>query len=246
MTMKKHLILALSLVLSASLSAQEESSSEKPSAPKRERIDPSPKFLGKSAIAVHAGLPGLGFDYAYNLRHNLNLVGRFSMLSISDFAQDLDLSGQDVNINLNLSVMTFGAFAEWLPSRYSSFKIIGGLAYLANLNADTRIRLNQGVGYGDLQIDADEIGEIKVDIDYAGIAPYLGFGFGRAVPKGRVGFGVEVGTYYTGGPLVTVTATDMLQNTSEEGEELQDNLASYAWIPRAMFKLTVKIGPSEK
>jgi hypothetical protein len=33
----------------------------------------------------------------------------------------------------------------------------------------------------------------------------------------------------------------MLENTSEEAAELEENLASYAWVPRVMARLAIKL-----
>ena len=109
------------------------------------------------------------------------------------------------------------------------------------MGVNTLILLNDDIGYGDITIDNEDIGDIDLTVSWTGVAPYMGFGFGRAIPKNRVGFGLEFGAYYAGGPDVDIAASGMLTNTSQEAAEMQDNLASYAWMPRIMARLAVKL-----
>jgi hypothetical protein len=204
-------------------------------------VDKYPMWQKRSAIGISAGLPGFGLDYAYNINRSLNLRVGFLAFSLSDFNTDLDISGQSVNVNANLNSTVFDLMLEYHPTTNKAFKLVVGLSYLDNVGVNTLVLLNDDIGYGDLIIDNEEIGDIDITLDYTGIAPYLGFGFGRAVPKKRAGFSIELGAYYTGGPDVTIEASGMLENTSEEEQELEDNLSSYSWIPRAMMRLTIKL-----
>ena len=205
------------------------------------KVDKYPMWQNRSAIGISAGLPGFGLDYAYNINRSLSVRAGFLAFSFSDYNTDLEVSGQSVNVNANLNSTVFDLMLEYQPSSNYAFKLVAGLSYLNNVGVNTLILLNDDIGYGDLIIDNEEIGDIDITLDYTGIAPYLGFGFGRAVPKKKAGFGIELGAYYAGGPEVTIDASGMLENTSEEEQELEDNLASYAWIPRAMMRLTIKL-----
>jgi len=205
------------------------------------KADKYPMWQNRSAIGISAGLPGFGLDYAYNINRSLNVRVGFLAFSFSDYNTDLEISGQSVNVNANLNSTVFDLMLEYQPSSNHAFKLVAGLSYLNNVGVNTLILLNDDIGYGDLIIDNQEIGDIDVTLDYTGIAPYLGFGFGRAVPKKRAGFSIELGAYYAGGPDVTIKASGMLENTSEEEQQLEDNLDSYSWIPRAMMRLTIKL-----
>tara|TARA_R110001592_G_scaffold234658_2_gene492292 strand:+ start:14742 stop:15452 length:711 start_codon:yes stop_codon:yes gene_type:complete len=205
------------------------------------KADKYPMWKNRSAIGLSAGLPGFGIDYAYNINRSLNVRAGFLAFSFNDFNTDMDISGQSVNVNANLNSTVFDLMLEYHPTTNKAFKLVAGLSYLNNVGVNTLVLLNDDIGYGDLIINNEEIGDIDITLDYTGIAPYLGFGFGRAVPKKRAGFGIELGAYYAGGPDVTIVASGMLENTSEEEQQLEDNLASYAWIPRAMMRLTIKL-----
>ncbi len=60
-----------------------------------------------------------------------------------------------------------------------------------------------GVELSDYLLKPDEKGNVESSIQVNGIKPYLGVGFGRAVPrKNRVGFMVELGCQFWGTPKV--------------------------------------------
>ncbi|WP_421751730.1 hypothetical protein [Croceimicrobium sp.] len=233
---KSILSIVLGLVFMAPAIAQDSTAAKEPATDEL-----YPLWQNRHAIALSGGLPGFGLEYAYNLNRNLNLRAGFLAFTFNDFNTDMDISGQSVNVNANLTSTVFDLMLEYQPSTQSSFKLVAGLGYLNNVGVNTLILLNDDIGYGDLVIDNEEIGDIDLTVSWTGIAPYMGFGFGRAVPKKRVGFGIEIGTYYAGGPSVDIDASGMLENTSEEEAELEDNLASYAWMPRLMARLAIKL-----
>jgi len=246
---KVVLTLIVGLLISAPMIAQEETgttetSEEAQATESSTEVETGDKYLmfqNKHALALNLGLPGIGAEYAYNINRNLNLRAGFLTFALNDFNTDLDISGQSVNVNANLSSQVFELLLEYQPSSNSAFKIVGGLGYLNNVGVNTLVLLNDDIGFGDLLIDNEDIGDIDLTVSWTSIAPYIGFGFGRAVPKKRVGFGLEFGTYYAGGPDVAIVASGMLVNTSEEAEEMEENLASYAWMPRIMARLAVKL-----
>lgn len=237
--MKRYLTFLLVLGLGSTAWAQE--ATETATETTETKVDKYEMWQNRHAIALSAGLPGVGLEYAYNINRSLNLRAGFLSFVFNDFNTDLDINGQSVNVNANLNSGVYDLLLEYQPSSNSAFKLVAGLAYLNNVGVNTLILLNNDIAYGDITIDNEDIGTIDLTVSWTGIAPYVGFGFGRAIPKKRVGFGLEFGTYYAGGPDVTITATEMLENTSQEAQEMQDNLASYAWMPRVMARMAIKL-----
>lgn len=238
--MKRFLTFLLVLGLGSTAWAQEETNTTTTESTD-ELVDKYEMWQNRHAIALSAGLPGYGLEYAYNLNRSLNLRAGVLMFTFNDFNTDLDINGQSVNVNANLNSMVYDLFLEYQPSSKVAFKLVAGVAYLNKVGVNTLILLNDDIGYGDITIDNEDIGDIDLTVSWTGVAPYMGFGFGRAIPKNRVGFGLEFGAYYAGGPDVDIAASGMLTNTSQEAAEMQDNLASYAWMPRIMARLAVKL-----
>lgn len=78
-------------------------------------------------------------------------------------------------------------------------KYAGEPGYVAK-NADLRVNLD-GKTYG-VKEDGG-VGVVAVDLKVARLRPYLGFGFGRSVPKSHVGFQFDLGVWYHGKPEIT-------------------------------------------
>lgn len=237
---KLFLTLALGAVMISPALAQEAAGTDS-SATKTMAEDKYPMWQNRHAIALSAGLPGVGLEYAYNINRSLNIRAGFLAFTLNDYNTDMEISGQSVNVNANLNSSVYELFLEYQPTSNKAFKLVAGFGYLNDVGVNTLILLNDDIGYGDLIIDNEEIGDIDLTVSWTGIAPYVGFGFGRAVPKKRVGFGLEFGTFYAGGPDVNINANGMLENTSSEEAELEENLSSYAWVPRVMARIAIKL-----
>lgn len=205
------------------------------------KADPFLGYGGRSALALNLSSVGIGLEYAHNLNRHLNARLRVSAFTISDFGQAMELGGSPTFVILNADITNADLLLEYLPFSKSSFKLIGGASIIFQGKGTVNVAYDDVIKYGDITITQEEIGDITIGVDYAGVAPYLGFGFGRAVPKNRIGFGLEIGTYYVGSPDVTVEATEMLAETAQEQETLQNNLSDYKWFPFINLRLAVKL-----
>ena len=207
--------------------------------------DPFPyeKFLHKHSVAIHGGLIGYGLEYAYNVNKNLNVRLGANYFTLSGVSIPYTLDERDVDILMGADALDIDLLLEYLPFDRSSFKLVGGLAYINNTGGDATIMLKDGLSYGEIPLQPEDVGEIGIQMQYAGLAPYVGLGFGRAVPKGRVGFAIELGGYYVGSPDVTLTATELFEPTANETEEakLEEALSSLQWLPNLKFKLAVRL-----
>ena len=82
---------------------------------------------------------------------------------------------------------------------------------------------------------------MELTLDYNGFAPYLGLGFGRAVPKNKFGVSFEAGSFYLPEPKVDITATGMLAPTANQAVSLQEDIRDYRWFPFLNLRLSVRI-----
>ena len=210
--------------------------------PKNKLGDPLPNPTTKSwGAALSISSNGVGLELSKTLNNNGNLVARLagSYIPISINKYQADFSGSVLIANADVKLGSIGLYADWHPFK-NSFKITGGAAYmLTQIKGNANVR--DSVKQGEITIPPNSVGKISVGIETLPIAPYIGIGFGRAVPKNRVGFGVEMGTYYIGSPKLSFVCTGLLEPTSNQEVVLKDNLKSYQWLPQMLFKLTIKI-----
>lgn len=107
-----------------------------------------------------------------------------------------------------------GKYAAWKP-------------YDVQQGSTTRI----GVEMGDYFLQPDQSGNLEASIRVNGFQPYLGIGFGRAVPKGRLACQFDLGVKFWGTPEV------YLQDYKLDKSDVKDGDASKVFD--VMNKITV-------
>lgn len=195
----------------------------------------------KNAFAASFGLPGLGIEYARKLspKFSARLAWHSAQL-INLRAENIEIKDDKVNLLANAGVSIIDLGIEYYPFKSSSFKLTTGIGFLTNVNTNLVVTYTEDVKIGDIIITKNDVGEIVADVTWSGIAPYVGLGFGRAIPKRRFGFGFELGTYYTSSPNVILTASKLLAPTADQQENLQESLSSFKFIPRIQIRLAYK------
>lgn len=241
-SIKQLALFSLLLVLSFNVSAQESIDSS----------GSSVSDLGSAhALGINFGIQGVGLDYAYRINPHFSarVRGMYNQLEIQDYPYTLD--GQSINLNVALDLQQVGLIFDYYPSKNSSFKLMFGAAYFLSQEINFGIRIQDTLYIGDDGPDPDDkgdfiylpddIGGIDLGVSWSQIAPYVGLGFGRAVPKGRVGFALEMGAFYTGPPQIESASYGLIDISEAEEAELEENLAQFAWYPQLNFRLSIKL-----
>lgn len=107
-----------------------------------------------------------------------------------------------------------------------------------NANPDNMI----GYELGDYLLTPDENGNVSAEIKTASFKPYIGLGFGRAVPKKRIGFMFEAGVQFWGSPKLYCNG-DELTEEDFDGEDggLMKTLSKITVYPVINFRLCGRI-----
>lgn len=245
--MKKNILvslLALALMAMPAM-AQEEGSTESSESTEAPEAPSQPAYEiygGKSAISLNFGAIGGGLEYAYNFHKNFNGRLRFSTLPFTYEGYELEFDGNPTLVDAELNFLNIDLMVEYLPFTNSSFKLVGGLGYFSSASVDVFVQYDGTFNFGDIELTPEDIGQMDIGFDWSGVAPYLGFGFGRAVPRKRVGFGMELGAYYTGAPEVTMNATEALEPSAAANIDLlRENMEDYAFLPYFQFRIAVRL-----
>jgi hypothetical protein len=220
------------LVIFSGISAQELEANSEASSPSTER---------KNGIGIHAGVPGFGMDYGRNLNQAFMLRAQVNYLSLALKDYPYRFSNQDFIINAEIKFVNFDVLMDYHPFKKSSFKMTVGIGYFIDQVVSSTVGLSGNVNFNDLSYTPEQVGMLGISNSWFAFAPYGGVGFGRAVPKRKVGFGIELGTYYVGKPNPTIIATGMLSDNKDNEQQLKENLSEYRWIPVLKMRLSVKI-----
>ncbi len=106
-------------------------------------------------------------------------------------------------------------------------------------------KMAESVMIGDIEMTPDDIGELDVKITPSWLlCPYVGFGLERRLNASRrMGYSLEIGTYFQGSPDVEMEATGMLEPTASEEQEMiiENNIKPIDFWPRIAINLTYKL-----
>lgn len=201
------------------------------------------------SVGVSAGTTGIGVDVATPVTPHFAIRGGVSFMPGIKINTDAEVDLTDPDLgertsSIDLTGSTKRASGELLVNYYpflsSSFFVTAG-AYFGGSkmvkidgHSDELAEYIKNGGdanivIGDQTIAVDKNGNVSGGLKVSGFRPYLGVGFGRAVPKKRVGVQFELGVQFHGSPKLYTSSGDL-------GSALGDGDDTFTKI---MDKLTV-------
>jgi len=193
------------------------------------------------AAGVSVGTLGLGPEFAFPVRENINVRVGFQWL---DFNHATEY--HSVNYDTEVSLLNVPVDVDWFPA-HGIFRLTAGLAFSQN-KLDAEGRPQSGVyTIGNNNYSATQIGSVKAETKYNAFAPYLGVGWGNPVRPGKkFGWNVDVGLLYLGSPKTTYTVTcgtgvncaQLQADASIESGNFNDDVSRYKLYPVGQFYVT--------
>ena len=220
--------------------------------------------LGANAAV---GTEGFSFGLATCITPYLELSAGVNFFPSAKAKGDVNINGGQASTTLNLSKLklegdmkrtTFDVKLSGYPFGNSlALFVVAGLSMggkeLASLSGhsdEVAKYYRDNPGYTDVisaEIDKyniiiDKQGNAEGDIRAKAVRPYLGIGYGRLVPKSRVGFRVELGAQFHGDLEVYQGGKKLDVNSALKGDDdiskIIDKLTVY---PVLKFMLTTRI-----
>ena len=211
------------------------------------------------AVGTGASTTGIDFDLA------MPITKHFALRAGLSFMPDISINDQvaayisgydapyDMAVNGSLKRTSGQITLSYYPFNRSCFFLTAG----AYFGGETMIQINghsdelgdlvaqsgkAGVIIGNQEIPVDQHGNVCGGLRVQKFRPYVGLGFGRAVPKRRVGFLFELGVQFHGTPEVytdngTINLTDVA-NDDDKYSKVIDKLTVY---PMMKFHVNVKL-----
>lgn len=122
-------------------------------------------------------------------------------------------------------------------------KLEGYSAAIANIYAENPYFTDLiDVEVDKYNIAVDRNGNVRGDVRVNAFRPYLGLGYGRLVPKGRVGFRFELGCQFMGKMRVYQNGQELLiDNTINASDDISKIIDKWRVYPVMKFMLTTRI-----
>lgn len=183
---------------------------------KAQSFDGDYGFFDHLGAGVSLGVDGIGIDVATPVTDWAALRAGISFMPKIKVKKTLNLKDEDpalndeANIEAKLNIFDVKLLADFYPITTSSFHITAGFfigsedAVTASSNDLIRNPAdygNVGIKLGGKRVTTDKNGVATVDMKVNSFKPYIGIGFGRAVPKkNRVSVSCDFGVKFWGKP----------------------------------------------
>lgn len=203
----------------------------------------APHLIDAVGIKLTTTGPGLTLSRTLSTTHRLDLVVQGQYIAYRKPIK-VDVSSESyLNIAPDVMIGLVQAGVNWHPFRRSSFFLAGGVAYSwhpyigAVATTDTKLKLDG------LELTPEDVGTVDLRLQWQSVLGYVGWGFGRAVPRKRFGVGVEMGVYYLGRPRVNLAYEGFLETTTldEQVPIVENNLRNYRYLPTLNLRLTYNL-----
>ena len=188
-------------------------------------------YKGQQAIQLNVGTQGVGAAYTYGFNKQLALRAGINAIPIK--ANDVfKISGFNSTSHVSADFYNVHVLADYTPfEQVSWFRLVGGVAYFFKANGNVRISPSDDYKYGDLTLTPEQIGYVDLNVDWDGLAPYLGIGLLRTFPKQKFNVNLDLGTYYLNKPNASIVGTGLLTGNDSQTEQFQSNIKDYRWLP---------------
>jgi len=192
-------------------------------------------------LQILAGSQGLGADVRYGVTPKLGLrLGGSTSTSIK-VNDAIKFSGFDASNTLNAQMSNVHLFADYAPFKTNAFRVVAGLGYLFKAGGALEFFPNGSYNYGDMTLTGAEVGQLDIDLSWKGVAPYLGLGLFKSVPKRLFNINLDLGTYFLKSPESTVVGTKLLSENQQMETQLEKNMESYRFLPVIQLNFNFRI-----
>ena len=204
-------------------------------------------------VGVHAGTTGFGFEAATPITKWVTLRGGVTIMPGISFNTDVDGTYHDnreghdfeqdftMNVKGSLSRVQGSAIFNVYPIPHlSSFYVAAGAYFgggrLLHITGHSDELMNlpgvdSNLEIGDYKLPVDKNGNVDGALKVNDFRPYLGIGFGRPVPKGRLNFGVELGVQFHGKIKLYTQDTELTKipelENDDDWQKWMDKLTVY-------------------
>ena len=192
-------------------------------------------------VSVGVGISSIGatgqIAIGKSQKSSIRLIGGYYSFNVDNIAYVIDQRDFTVNSSVRLSGASL--LFDWYPGG-SFFKFVGGVGYSMS-KITGNMKLKDSLSLGQISFNPDQIGNAKFSLSPVKIMPYLGFGFGRSIPKNKINVQLEFGTYYMFDRSVEFVCDGLIEPTTDQQKVIADNLKGYIFIPNISFIVSYKL-----
>lgn len=197
--------------------------------------------LSPFGFQVQVGTQGVGIDFRKGVLNKLSVR--------------LGVSAIPVNTNYNFTVTQYHIataiqvkfynvhlLADYAPfAQARGIRLVGGLGCFNQAYGEGLATPTNSTTIGDIVLTPEQLGNLKVNISWKGVAPYLGIGLLRSFPQRLFNVNLDLGAYYLNQPKATIIGTKLLSGNDAQEGLVNQNLSDYRFLPVIQLNFNFKI-----
>lgn len=207
-------------------------------------------------LGVSGGTNGISVELSSPVTRWVQVRAGLSFMPNFKLNTDADVEYSAYGYTKDTTIDLEGAFGRTqgslivnlYPLPWGSFYVAGGLYFGGNKLLKVKGHSdelegvqNAGVEIGDYTLPVDDHGNVKGGLKVNNVRPYIGIGWGRAVPNNRVNFGIELGLQFHGTPKLYTEHGDITELTKQLGDEGDNDVQKIMDKVKVWPVLTFKI-----
>lgn len=198
-------------------------------------------ILHQETFQLTMGTQGVGGEFIYGLSQKVALRGGLSFIPLT-MNNAFPVSGLNSDNKLTANFSNVHFLADFTPFKSTSFiRIVGGAAYFMQAKGDFSVQPTDNYTYGDIVLSPSQTGNLNMNANWSGVAPYLGLGFVRLFPRHFFNVNLDLGSYYLPAPKTSMVGTGMLDGNSSQNAQFHKNMSSYRFLPVAQLNFSFKL-----
>lgn len=207
--------------------------------------DSTAKRLSKQSISLQLGTTGPGVFYNRLLSRSNRLTLRVGgqYFAYRKPIRVKAASNSYLQIKPDLTIGIAEANLKWHPFPRGSFFVTGGIGYTWQPEMRFVLTAENKLNFDGLELTPESVGTVNLGFRWHPVVGYLGWGFGRSLPKKRFGIGFEMGVFYIGKPSVQLDYEGFLETTTidEQVPIVERNLSNYRYLPSINVTLSYRL-----
>ncbi|WP_223817992.1 hypothetical protein [Mucilaginibacter rubeus] len=208
---------------------------------KAQNADWRDQVTNQKSLHFNVGTQGVGAEFAYGVLPKMSLrlganiipVSADNVFSVSGFNSNSRMSANFSNIHL---------LADFIPFKSApGFRLVGGAGYFINAKGKIAVQPKDNYTYGDIVLNNEEVGNLNMNVNWRGFAPYAGIGLLKPFSNRTFNVNLDLGTYFLKQPDANITASGILSGNTSQSAQLQQNLKGYRFLPVVQLNFNFRI-----
>ncbi|WP_101725367.1 hypothetical protein [Emticicia sp. TH156] len=199
----------------------------------------------QAVVGLNVSTLGAGTNLSVMIPSKVVLLAELGF-SYFRFTRELNLKlpeGSSVFFQPDIHRNVVTGMLSWYPFKKEKFFLRAGLGYCVRQKYFVRVTSPTGLLLGGVEIASEDFGQVDLDIKWSNLMPYAGIGFGKPIPKKKLGVNFNIGCFYMGSPKINAGFQGFLESTTLDSQIalIEKNVRNYSYFPMLSVSLRYRL-----